>query len=55
MKHYVHAVRNYPWLFDAIESAVATLPNEAISDGYRLFLGLRTSTGRPVADSEALI
>ena len=55
MKDYVHAVRNYPWLFDAIESAVATLPVESISDGYRLFRGLRTSTGRPVADSEALI
>jgi len=55
MKDYVYAVRNYPWLFDAIESAVATLPDEATGDGYRLFRGLRTSTGRPVADSEALI
>jgi phosphatidylserine/phosphatidylglycerophosphate/cardiolipin synthase-like enzyme len=55
MKDYVHAARNYPWLFDAIESAVAALPDEAVSDGYRLFRGLRTSTGRPVADSEALI
>jgi hypothetical protein len=55
MKDYVHAARNYPWLFDAIESAVATLPDEATGDGYRLFRGLRTSTGRPVADSEALI
>jgi phosphatidylserine/phosphatidylglycerophosphate/cardiolipin synthase-like enzyme len=55
MKDYVHAARNYPWLFDAIESAVATLPDEAISDGYRLFRGLHTSTGRPIADSEALI
>jgi hypothetical protein len=55
MKDYVHAMRNYPWLFDAIESAVTTLPDEAISDGYRLFRGLRTSTGRPVADSEAPI
>jgi hypothetical protein len=55
MKNYVHAVRNYPWLFEAIESAVANLPDEATDDGYRLFRGLLTSTGRPVADSEALI
>src|SRR6202034_414499 len=55
MKDYVHAARNYSWLFDAIESTVASLPDEAITDGYRLFRGLRTSTGRPVADSEALI
>src|ERR1700674_4424457 len=55
MKDYVHAVRNHAWLFEAIEAAVATLPDEATGDGYRLFRGLRTSTGRPVADSEALI
>lgn len=55
MKDYVHAVRNYPWLFDAIESAVAVSPDEALSDGYRLFRGLQTSTGRPIADSEALV
>lgn len=55
MKNYVHAVRNYPWLFDAIESAVAILPDDPIRDGYRLFRGMQTSTGRPVADSEALV
>src|SRR5689334_11023221 len=55
MKDYVHAVRSYPWLFDAIESAVATLPDDSIGDGYRLFRGMQTATGRPVADSEALI
>ena len=33
MKNYVHAVRNFPWLFEAIESAMANLPDEASAMG----------------------
>jgi len=55
MKDYVQAVRDYPWLFKAIESALAATPNTSHPDVQRLFRGLRTSTGRPVTDSEALI
>ena len=55
MKDYVHAARSFPWLFEAIESAMATMPDGSSGDGYRLFRELRTSTGRPITDSEALI
>ena len=55
MRDYVHAAWNYPWLFEAIDSAMAILPDGRKSDGYRVFRGLRTSTGRPITDSDALI
>lgn len=55
MKDYVVAVKRYPWLFDAVESALADVPDDTTIDGRRLLKGLRTSGGRPVSDSEALV
>lgn len=55
MKEYVQAAKRYPWLFDAVESAAAALPDGTVTDGHRLFKGLRASNGRPISDSEALI
>lgn len=55
MKDYVRAARNYPWLFEAVERAIATMSGGASNDGQRMLRSIRTSAGRPIADSEALV
>lgn len=55
MKDYVHAVKRHPWLFEAVGSAIANLPDGAVEDGYTVLRGLRSSAGRPVSDSDVLV
>lgn len=54
MKDYVRAARTYPWLFEAVEKAIATISGDS-DDGQRMLRSVRTSAGRPIADSEALV
>ncbi len=55
MKDYVLAVRDYPWLFELLESVLPKLSTDAAQDGHRIFRGQRSAAGRPVTDIEALI
>ena len=55
MKDYVRAARSYPWLFEAVEQAVATISHGTSDDGQRMLRSIRTSDGRPIADTEALV
>lgn len=55
MKDYVRAATSYPWLFEAVEQAVATISHGTSNDGQRMLRSIRTSDGRPIADTEALV
>lgn len=55
MKDYVQAARDYPWLFAAVERAVTTIPGRDASDGKQMLRSIRTSAGRRITDTEALV
>lgn len=55
MKVYVLALKTYPWLLPAVERSLENLADGDTREPSRLARAVRTPSGRPVSNEEALV